>query len=91
MPSVLDAIAERNAAQQRQVVEKRQGETIEVPEGSAAGLLVTGCHGCTINAPGRLSSVTVERCGGGTRVNIGNVVASLEVIHCTDVEISVAR
>lgn len=89
MPSVLDAIAKRNAAQRRRVVEKKQGETIDVPQG--AGLLVTGCSGCTINAPGRSSSVTIERCHQGTKVNIGSVVASLEVINCTDIEVSVAR
>lgn len=88
MPSVLDAIAGRNAAQQRRVVEKKKGETIDVPEGS--GLLVTGCSHCVINAPGRSSSVTVERCDG-TRVNVGSVVASLEVIRCADVQVSVAR
>ncbi|CAN0351540.1 unnamed protein product [Ectocarpus fasciculatus] len=89
MSSVLEAIAARNAAQRRRVVEKKHGETIDVPEGS--GLLVTGCSGCTINAPGRSSSVTVERCDAGTRVNLGSVVASLEIIHCTNVQVSVAR
>lgn len=89
MSSVLEAIAARNAAQRRRVVEKKHGETIDVPEGS--GLLVTGCSGCTINAPGRSSSVTVERCDAGTRVNVGSVVASLEIIHCTNVQVSVAR
>ncbi|CAN0017663.1 unnamed protein product [Ectocarpus sp. 6 AP-2014] len=87
--SVLKTIAARNAAQRRRVVEKKHGETIDVPEGS--GLLVTGCSGCTINAPGRSSSVTVERCDAGTTVNVGSVVASLEIIHCTDVQVSVAR
>ena len=91
MPSVLDTIAGRNAAQQRRVVENKKGETIDIAEGSAAGLLVTNCEGCTINAPGRLSGVTIERCGGGTAVNVGSVVASLEVIRCTDVKVSVAR
>lgn len=86
--SVLAAIAGRNAAQQRRVVEKKKGETIDVPEGS--GLLVTGCSDCVVNAPGRSSSVTVERCNG-TTVSVGSVVASLEVIHCTDVQVSVAR
>ena len=86
--SVLDAIAGRNAAQQRRVVEYKKGETITVPEGS--GLLLTGCSDCVVNAPGRSSSVTVERCSG-TSVNVGSVVASLEVIHCTDVQVSVAR
>ena len=86
--SVLDAIAGRNAAQQRRVVENKKGETITVPEGS--GLLLTGCSDCVVNAPGRSSSVTVERCSG-TSVNVGSVVASLEVIHCTDVQVSVAR
>lgn len=89
MPSVLDAIAGRNAAQQRRVIENRQGETIEVAEGS--GLLVTGCRGCTIRASGRSSGVTIERCDGGTTVEVGSVVASLEVIHCTDVQVSVER
>ncbi|CAN0415178.1 unnamed protein product [Ectocarpus sp. 12 AP-2014] len=87
--SVLEAIAARNAAQRRRVVEKKHGETIDVPEGS--GLLVTGCRGCTINAPGRSSSVTIERCDAGTRVDVGSVVAALEIIHCTDVQVSVAR
>lgn len=88
MPSVLDAIAGRNAAQQRRVVETKKGETIHVPEGS--GLLVTGCSDCVVYAPGRSSGVTVERCNA-TRVDVGSVVASLEVIHCTDVQVSVAR
>ena len=86
--SVLAAIAGRNAAQQRRVVEKKKGETINVPEGS--GLLVTGCSDCVVSAPGRSSSVTVERCNG-VKLDVGSVVASLEVIHCTDVQVSVAR
>lgn len=85
---MLAAIAGRNAAQQRRVVEKKKGETIDVPDGS--GLLVTGCSDCVVNALGRSSSVTVERCHG-TRVNVGSVVASLEMIHCADVRVSVAR
>jgi len=90
MPSILRVIAGRT--QQRRVVEKKKGETIDVPEGSASqGLLITGCEDCVINAPGRLSCVTVERCNGGMRINLGNVVASLEVIYCTDVQFSVAR
>eukprot|EP00903_Cladosiphon_okamuranus_P010471 g9907.t1 len=81
-------MARRNFVQKRRVVENKEGETIDVPDGS--GLLVTGCNDCVVNALGRSSSVTVERCQG-TTVNVGRVVASLEIIHCTDVQVSVAR
>ncbi|CAN0462151.1 unnamed protein product, partial [Laminaria digitata] len=63
-------------------------ETIDVPEGS--GLLVTGCSGCTVNAPGKSCNVTLERCDE-TSLRVGYVVASLEVIRCKDVKVSLKR
>ena len=88
MSSVLELIAKRNTAQQRRVVEGKKGEIIDVPE--VSGLLVTGCTGCTVNAPGRSGNVTLERCDG-TSLRAGCIVASLEVIHCKDVKVSAKR
>lgn len=65
-----------------------QGETVDVPERS--GLLITGCKACTINVPGKSTKVTLERCSDMV-VRAGSVVASLEVIGCTSVEVSVLR
>lgn len=88
MPSVLGIIASR-AANERRVVEGKKGETIDLREGSG-GILVTGCSGCTITAPGKSSNVTIERCDD-TMVHVGTVVASLEIIRCKAVQLSIQR
>lgn len=84
--SILRAIAARGGT--LQVVEGKEGETIEIPEGS--GLLLTACNNCTINAPGKNTKVTIERCTD-TAVRVGAVLAVLEIIHCTAVEVSMQR
>lgn len=70
------------------VIEGKSGETIDVPEG--AGLFILDCNDCTINAPDKSTSVTVERCTG-TTIILGLVEASIVVRHCEGVEVTLLR
>lgn len=76
----------KSHTQQQLIVEGKQNETIEVPERS--GLLITNCNSCIINVPGKSAKLTLERCTDVV-VSAGSVVASLEIICCTLIKVTV--